>query len=904
MKAIQYTFLLIILCALSIVWYFHFADDRIAHTFRYDNRNHSILINQLCLAGDFNGYRDGMHPLKDDNEDDIWETEICLDPGWHEYRFILNKGERWLRDPQNTCYGGQNSNSLVYVNKIQPPIFKAIFPASGSWLYKNPGDGYINLSASMSSYPELEFRFYINSRPILLTEKDSLYFFTFAPETEGEHGWEFRIEEKNGQLIHRRQGFWQINYHNQKPIADAGFTKFTIPNKGVGLNGGLSQDPDFEPLTKFRWSILNDLSGEFEIINPDMPFPQFRATKPGTYQIELTVWDSLGASASDITEVVVLNARDETVRFEYNPALYKDPVKRVGLVGEFNQWKSGIDTLCYDPQNQIWNTNLQLKNGMYEYKYVINNKSWIVDPDNQNRIEDGWNGYNSLKRVDHNLTVSFDSNPEKLSETANDIVFRIDNQRNEAVSIRWYGDIQNPDEKWSGKGEMLRFEKRNSPGNYYFYAIAEKDGRFADPVILQVNHFDKTWCGRFDESPAWVDTSVIYEIFLRKYQSPGSFRKLLGELDNLKDLGIDALWLMPVTDGPTEHGYAPTNLFDAEEDYGTLQEYQQLIDSAHKRGMRIIFDYIANHISDQHRFVREAFENPQSPLRQWFYWNEDGGWGYHNDWDNLVNLNYNSTMVYNYMLDVARFWASLGVDGLRCDVAWAVPHSFWKVFRRELKKLNPDILLINEVLPRQQAFHDFEFDMSYDTDLYGNMLDVLRGKKPLSALEYIIRKASANYPSSARHLRYIENHDLPRFISQFSRRQTEVMAALLFTLPGTPLIYYGQEEFVREMRPELHPKHALEQFDFYKSLIKLRHSSKAITKGEINTIALDNNIKIWQFRRQFGGEELDVLINLSKVRQKINLPENQTIILSNSKTDRFSSEIDGESFMILKKESK
>ncbi len=364
--------------------------------------------------------------------------------------------------------------------------------------------------------------------------------------------------------------------------------------------------------------------------------------------------------------------------------------------------------------------------------------------------------------------------------------------------------------------------------------------------------------------------------------------------------------MLPVYQSPTEHGYAPTSLFRTSPNYGSLSEYRRLIWQAHRLGLKVVFDFVANHLSDQHRFVRAAFQNPASPLRRWFYWKPDGTWGFHNDWDTLVNLNYHNPWVWHTMLQAGLFWQSVGVDGFRCDVAWAVPHAFWKDFRRVIKPVQNKTLLLDEVLPRQAAFHDEEFDMSYDTDFYGNILDVLHGRKPLSAILLGIEKSRLNYPRGAQSLRYLENHDLPRFIEQFGPQLTRLMAVVLFTVPGTPLIYYGQEYGSREIRPYFYALHNTKWFDFYQKLIKFRTSSKALTQGRLQTVALDNKKRIWWYRRQWRSDTVDVLINLSKkCRIFENVPEGKILKIEGSKFKQKQNrtiKLEGSSFMIIQRD--
>ncbi|HEX9972539.1 MAG TPA: alpha-amylase family glycosyl hydrolase, partial [bacterium] len=226
---------------------------------------------------------------------------------------------------------------------------------------------------------------------------------------------------------------------------------------------------------------------------------------------------------------------------------------------------------------------------------------------------------------------------------------------------------------------------------------------------------------------------------------------------------------------------------------------------------------------------------------------------------------YENLNVRRYVIDAATHWAKLGVDGFRCDVAWGVPHDFWRRLRRSLKTVNPDFLLINEVLPRSPDYHKDEFDMSYDTDFYGNLLDVMNGRKPLAAIDYGLKKTQKNYPSVALDFRYLENHDMDRFISQFGMRKTKLAAALLLTIPGTPLIYYGQETGLREKTPLMDWQNQNDSlFAFYKTVIRLRRQHTALRRGEMIKVPTDAEDRVYAYIRKDSKETFLIILNFSK----------------------------------------
>jgi glycosidase len=166
--------------------------------------------------------------------------------------------------------------------------------------------------------------------------------------------------------------------------------------------------------------------------------------------------------------------------------------------------------------------------------------------------------------------------------------------------------------------------------------------------------------------------------------------------------------------------------------------------------------------------------------------------------------------------------------------------------------------------------------MSYDTDFYGNVLDVIRGRKPLSAIEYGLRKTENNYPAQALNLRYIENHDMDRFINQFSIRKTKLAATMLFTLPGTPLILYGQEFGLHEKLPDMDWSRADDDyFDFYRKLILLRRNFSCLRRGELIKIHTNHADKVYAFLRQDEVSTFLILLNFAETSMacQLLLPE-------------------------------
>lgn len=868
----QIFLVVLMVAALSLIVLKNVFIKTIDWTFEFDNSQQQYNIKEIAVVGDFTNWEKCYYLRK--VEPGKWAITLPIKIGLHRYRFVINN-RHWVKDPSVKEYDGPYSNSKIMVDTLAWPNVVKTWPNNGSWLFSKTDSIHFWLDQPLNKVLknwQLEVRmdsllqhpgFYKDRVSILLPEL-----------SEGEHRCTLSLSKKSDpKFSYLKEIVLFVNLKNQSPIADAGHTQIAFLDEWVTLNGGLLFDPDFEPLIRFSWK---QLSGpRVDLVNANTPFARLRPGRQGHYRFQLTVADSLGAQSTDQVDLWVLpvTKKKETFSVSFDSL---EKIESVSLVGEFNNWAADETPMAFDSLTGSWKTAIALPPGVWEYKFVVNHQQWLPDPQNPERVSDGWNGFNSVKRVVVNPTLEgqFVEQPTNNAKQI-EIYFLPDSQSN-GTRFHWFSDIKNPHYELNSTGNKLIFKKNWPAGHYYYYLVLENQGQWSEPQILLINHFTSTRWMDLRQTPAWADTSVFYELFVRNFTPQGNLKGVIDHLPYLKKLGVHAIWLMPVYDGPTEHGYAPTSLFNIEKDYGTLDDYRRLIEKAHKMGFKVIFDFVANHLSDQHRFVKAAAENPASPLRSWFYWKPDGTWGYHNDWDTLVNLNYQSPWVRHYILNSALFWLNLGVDGFRCDVAWAIPHDFWKQFRRVVKQANPECLLLNEVLPRQSAFHDFEFDMSYDTDFYGNVLDVLHGRKPLSAIPWGLGKSRTNYPRYAQALRYLENHDLPRFNTQFPISTVKVMTQLLFSLSGTPLVYYGQEYFADQMRPQFFKLNNKKWFDFFQKRIKLRHESKALKHGRIKNLSIDDEKRFWSFERIAEKDTVQVFMKLSKGREKIKIQKKAT----------------------------
>jgi glycosidase len=344
--------------------------------------------------------------------------------------------------------------------------------------------------------------------------------------------------------------------------------------------------------------------------------------------------------------------------------------------------------------------------------------------------------------------------------------------------------------------------------------------------------------------PEWLDDAVIYEIFTRSFGSErgeADFEYLTEKVDYLDELGIDVVWLTPVVPawsaqvevapgGP--HAYSTEDYFDTAADLGTLEEYERFVEACHERDIKVCFDLVINHVGwTNEQFqdtIAEAGETPStvgqfptveawnsdSPYFDWFDRQEGAtdtdaapAAAYFFGTRLQPNLNYGNMAVREHILAAAEFWAER-VDAFRCDIAWGVPHSFWKELRRRVLAIDPEFMFLDETIPRQPSFAESEFDAHFDTTGFMQASHaVARGERPTGDLVRAIEQRFIDgFPTFTRLLNTTENHDERRLYYEAktegarkvpAEAQRAAMAAG-FALPGVPFILYGQERLIGE----------------------------------------------------------------------------------------------------------
>jgi len=350
------------------------------------------------------------------------------------------------------------------------------------------------------------------------------------------------------------------------------------------------------------------------------------------------------------------------------------------------------------------------------------------------------------------------------------------------------------------EGHTLRVDRAAlAPGRQRVHAVAVDPGEsYSVPDVVALDVGDGVTVERPNDPPAWGLDATAYEIYVRSFADPDEGQSPLADvterLDYLDDLGVDTLWLTPVVQNDEyPHGYNAVDFFSIADDLGTRAEYERLVEAAHDRGMRVLFDLVCNHTARAHPFFQDADGNPDSPYHDWYEWQESGEPATYFDWPYIANLDFSTLAVRRHLLDVVDEWAPL-VDGFRVDMAWAVPTPFWREVRDRVKAIDDEFLLVDETIPYIPEFAHLTFDVHFDSTLYFRLRQVGEGHEPArAAVDAVADRARAAFPDHAGFLTYAENHDETRYLAECGRPAARAAVAAVCTLPGVPLVYGGQE---------------------------------------------------------------------------------------------------------------
>ena len=432
--------------------------------------------------------------------------------------------------------------------------------------------------------------------------------------------------------------------------------------------------------------------------------------------------------------------------------------------------------------------------------------------------------------------------------------------------------------------------------------------------------------------------TVCYEVFVRSFYDSngdgiGDLRGLTEKLDYISGLGADCVWLMPVAESPSYHGYDVTNYYKIEPDYGTNDDFKAFIAAAHQHKIRVLVDLVLNHTSSEHPWFQEALRDTTAPHRSWYRWSRAAGNNWHKSpvrdeyyfglfWSGMPDLNYETPAVLEEMKRVARFWLdSMHVDGFRLDAVRHLveagnevsntpgTHAVLRDFGQYVRRIAPQSYTIGEVWDNTDViltYYPDQLDAYFAFPISEALIETVRTGKAGGFLPTVLQFQRAE--PAWRWAPFQRNHDQTRTMTALGNDTAgaKIAATILLTLPGVPFIYYGEEIGMTGDKPDERLRTPMQwtgtsagftsgtpweagQVDslttnvaresrasgsllsFYRRLLRERLKSSALRNGELVPVPTDNDAILAYLRRD-STEVVLVAANLGKTPYTLRAP--------------------------------
>ena len=384
-------------------------------------------------------------------------------------------------------------------------------------------------------------------------------------------------------------------------------------------------------------------------------------------------------------------------------------------------------------------------------------------------------------------------------------------------------------------------------------------------------------------------SKLIYQVFVRNHSDKGDFQGLIEDLDRIKNLSVDFLYLMPIhpiskknRKGTLGSSYAIADYYGINAEYGTLEDFCLLIDEVHKRDMQLWIDVVFNHSGCDNVWVEKHPE--------YYYRDSKGNFGNKiGEWIDVYDLDFNNEELQNELIKVLEYWTKLGVDGYRCDVASLVPLKFWQKVDIEIKKINHNIVWLAESVHLQfvdsarmagfTALSDSElyevFDIEYNYDVHNEYLGYFKKENTLLEYKKAIYRQQCIYPDNFIKTYCLENHDLERIhsLTKGDKAKTLNWLAYSFFIKGTAFVYAGQESFTEKFCDQFEDNKINRDFDDnYCKLIRKLKELKNLPEVIAGKMEIDQNDDE-VIRLKYHGENKIIvgIFNVGQVNGKYNI---------------------------------
>lgn len=371
-------------------------------------------------------------------------------------------------------------------------------------------------------------------------------------------------------------------------------------------------------------------------------------------------------------------------------------------------------------------------------------------------------------------------------------------------------------------------------------------------------------------SEEWVKNGIIYEIYTRAFSNEGNFAGIEKKIPELKKLGVTILWLMPIhpvgaekRKGTLGSPYSIQDYYGINPEFGTLDDFKNLIVAAHHHDLKIIIDLVANHTSWD---SKQIHEHPE-----WFTKDSAGNFvSPVADWSDVADLDYSQPGLRHYMIEMMKYWVrDVGIDGFRCDVSEMVPTDFWDEARAALDSIKP-VFMLSEGMYAEH--HLKAFDVTYGWNSYHTMGAIIKGEKPASEMDSVLAHEAQSFPKGALRMRFSSNHDENAWdnpdVVKFGKDGAKLAAVLVGTFPGVPLLYNGQE-VGSGIKLGLFEKHEIdwtkgkEWREFYTKLYSIRMKNPALASGDHQSVRNNRADQVYAFIRTDGKNTILAAFNFA-----------------------------------------
>lgn len=452
----------------------------------------------------------------------------------------------------------------------------------------------------------------------------------------------------------------------------------------------------------------------------------------------------------------------------------------------------------------------------------------------------------------------------------------------------------------------------------YFFELVDKEGQcayygnhdFFEEKITSIDYmYDCPQNLREEEmflTPDWAKNKIVYQIFPSRYATSkdvparkwyktpitarddlqGDLRGIINSLPHLKELGVDVVYMTPIFHSPSSHKYDTIDYYTIDPSFGTEADLCELVDKAHQMGMRVILDAVFNHTSpDFFAFADVKEKQEKSKYIDWYYikgfplkakMGTKPNYKCFSYFGGMPKLNLQNEETVEYFLEVGRYWIEkCHIDGWRMDVGDEISHKFWRRFRKAMKAINPEVLIIGEVWHHAEDFLDGEeWDTVMNYPFYF-AVDDLVAKEKITVSRFV---GQLGYLEGNLHKRVypilwnlLDSHDTSRFLNRCGENieKFKLGVALQLLSPGMPFIYYGDEygmtggadpDCRRGMLWE-EKRQNKEVYEWYCRLIHIRKEYPCLTEGKVIHTYCDDKEGLLSITREWQGKRLQLLVH-------------------------------------------